>query len=89
MEPATDDNRPTELNVRHAGPGLEVDKEKLVITYTAQGRPHDVASIQANKPAPLDSRVFYFEVAILDAGENARIGIGWSDQNFQTSKQPG
>jgi Ran-binding protein 9/10 len=90
MAASFDENRPADLNTRRAGPGLDVDKDKLVIKYTGAGRhANDVASIQSNKPAPLDCRVYYFEVAVLDGGEHSRIGVGFGSQDFPTNKQPG
>lgn len=81
---------PTELNTAVTGYGLEVSKDKLTVRYTADGRhSNDVGAIQANVPVPLRTAVFYFEMTVLDQGEQTKIAIGFSDRNFKLTRQPG
>ena len=44
---------------------------------------------QGNKPIPTNRTLYYFEVFVIDGGESSRIGIGFADKNFKTTRQPG
>jgi len=48
-----------------------------------------VGAIQANRPAPPDQDVFYFEVQVLDAGEASKMSIGFTSPDAKLSRQIG
>ncbi len=79
-----------ELNLFNHGHNLEISKDKLMVRYTGDARhANDVGAIQANTPVPTQCVIYYYEVLIVDAGEQGRIGIGFSDKNFKMTRQPG
>jgi hypothetical protein len=81
---------PTEFNTSTHGPGLEICKEKLTLRYVGDGRhSNDVGAVQANRPVPTSVLIYYFEVTVLDRGEQGKIGIGFSDKSFKVTRQPG
>jgi hypothetical protein len=81
---------PSELNTRNYGGFLEVGKDKLSVRYTGHGQHgHDVGSIQANRPVPKARLLYYFELLVRDRGDRNCIAIGFTDQNFKHSRQPG
>jgi hypothetical protein len=68
----------------------QVSKDKLSARYTGNAaHNNDVGSIQANRPVPRQSLVYYYEVLIKDRGDRACIGIGYADQDFKLGRQPG
>lgn len=89
MNPSADPSLPSALNTSNHGPGLAFEGP-LSIKYTADGRGvNDVGSVQANRAAPCNRLVYYFEVTIRDRGEYGRVGIGFSDKSFRLTRQPG
>ena len=81
---------PSELNAGSQGYGLEVQRDKLTFTYKAEARhSSDVGAIQADRPAPLNALLYYFELTVLERGDQGRIAIGFTDRNFKLTKQPG
>lgn len=81
---------PTEFNTSSHGPGLEICKEKLTLRYVGESRhSNDVGAIQANRPVPQHVLVYYFELTVLDKGEQGKIAIGFSDRTFKVTRQPG
>ncbi|KAK9806165.1 hypothetical protein WJX72_003712 [[Myrmecia] bisecta] len=80
----------TELNISNFGSFLEVSKDKLTVRYTGNGaHTNDVGSIQGNRPVPRKQLLYYFEITVLDRGENCKIGVGFTDKNFKLGRQPG
>ncbi|CAI2197972.1 16751_t:CDS:2, partial [Funneliformis geosporum] len=47
------------------------------------------AAIRANFPIPEQCGLFYFEVDIIDKGENGGIGIGFCTKSARLNKMPG
>lgn len=89
MDPAADPSLPNALNTSNHGHGLAFDSA-LSVRYTTDGRgTNDVGSVQANKPAPCNRLIYYYEVQVRDRGELGRIGIGFSDKSFRPTRQPG
>eukprot|EP00242_Pyramimonas_sp_CCMP2087_P016646 CAMPEP_0198207392 /NCGR_PEP_ID=MMETSP1445-20131203/10846_1 /TAXON_ID=36898 /ORGANISM="Pyramimonas sp., Strain CCMP2087" /LENGTH=406 /DNA_ID=CAMNT_0043880401 /DNA_START=223 /DNA_END=1439 /DNA_ORIENTATION=+ len=85
-----EEEAPTELNTLNFGNFLEVSTDKLSVRYVGEGaHSNDVGSIQANRPAPSQQLVFYYEVEVKDGGERGKIGVGFSDKTFKHSRQPG
>lgn len=78
------------FNTGSHGPGLEVCKEKLTVRYVGEARhSNDVGAIQANRPVPSNVALYYFELTVLDRGEQGKIAIGFTDKNFKITRQPG
>ena len=81
---------PRELNTRNCGPFLAVAPDKLSARYDGNGaHGNDVGAAQADVPVPDDVAVFYFELRVASAGARGCIGIGFTDRDFKTSRQPG
>jgi hypothetical protein len=81
---------PSELNTSMHGPSLEISKDRLCAKYNGDARhANDVGSIQANRPVPLNQRLYYYEITISAAGDASRIAIGFSDNKFKLTRQPG
>lgn len=69
---------------------LQVAKDKLSVKYNGDARhANDVGSIQANRPAPKDRLIYYYEVHVLNRGEHGKIGVGFADDKFKSARQPG
>ena len=82
--------QPCELNTRSCGPFLAVAPDKLSARYDGNGaHGNDVGAVQADAPVPDDVAVFYFELRVVSAGARGCIGIGFTDKDFKTSRQPG
>ncbi|CAI2197291.1 3367_t:CDS:2, partial [Funneliformis geosporum] len=47
------------------------------------------AAIRANFPIPEQCGLFYFEIEIINKGENGRIGIGFCTKSASLNKMPG
>ncbi|GAQ84119.1 spla ryanodine receptor domain-containing protein [Klebsormidium nitens] len=89
-EEGAEEEAPSELNTRNYGGFLEVGKDKLSVRYTGHGQHgHDVGSIQANRPVPRERLLYYFELTVRDRGDRNCIAIGFTDENFKHSRQPG
>jgi hypothetical protein len=81
---------PSLLNAGAQGYGLELHRDRLTVHYKQDARhSSDVGSIQADKPIPLNQVLYYFEATVLEPGNHGRIAIGFTDQNFKLTKQPG
>jgi hypothetical protein len=81
---------PRELNTRNCGPFLAVAPDKLSARYDGNGaHGNDVGAAQADAAVPDDVAVFYFELRVASAGARGCIGIGFTDRDFKTSRQPG
>ena len=81
---------PSELNTKNCGQFIEVSKDKLSVKYIGTGtHTNDVGAIQANRPAPTQRLLYYFEVAVRDRGEKGRISVGFTEKSFKMSRQPG
>jgi hypothetical protein len=69
---------------------LVISTDKLSARYTGDGQHgNDVGAIQANYPAPVRRTLYYFEIVIKDKGVKGYISIGFTDEKFKTSRQPG
>ncbi|CAI2200228.1 16448_t:CDS:2, partial [Funneliformis geosporum] len=53
------------------------------------GENENYAAIRANYPIPERCALFYFEVDIIDNGENGEIVIGFCTQSASLNKMPG
>ena len=81
---------PRKLNTRNCGPFLAVAPDKLSARYDGNGaHGNDVGAVQADAPVPDDVAVYYFELRVVSAGARGCIGIGFTDKDFKTSRQPG
>jgi hypothetical protein len=82
--------QPRELNTRSSGAFLCVGKDKLSARYDGAGaHGNDVGAAQADVGVPDDVAVYYFELSVVSHGARGCIGIGFSDNTFKTSRQPG
>ena len=81
---------PCELNTRSCGPFLAVAPDTLSARYDGNGaHGNDVGAVQADAPVPDDVAIYYFELRVVSAGARGCIGIGFTDKDFKTSRQPG
>lgn len=49
----------------------------------------DAAAVRADRPAPVLSGVYYYEVQILSKGMSGFIGVGFSGKNVSLNRLPG
>ncbi|CAG8650813.1 14472_t:CDS:2 [Funneliformis caledonium] len=68
---------------------LRLYEDRLIVTYTGLGGKENCAAIRVNHPIPKHFELFYFEVDIIDKGENGEIGIGFCTQAASLNKMPG
>ncbi|KAM7266709.1 hypothetical protein ACFE04_004606 [Oxalis oulophora] len=82
---------PTELNtINSSGGFLVISPDKLSVKYTSINlHGHDVGVVQANRPAPTNCLLYYFEMFVLNAGAKAQLSIGFTTHNFKMRRQPG
>ncbi|BBN00100.1 Ran-binding protein 9/10 [Marchantia polymorpha subsp. ruderalis] len=81
---------PTHLNTTTCGHFLVISTDKLSARYNGDGQHgHDVGAIQSNRPAPHQRLLYYFEISLKDRGQRGVISIGFTDENFKMSRQPG
>ena len=78
------------LNAGSQGYGLDVHRDRLTVAYKADARhSSDVGSIQSDRPVPIESLLYYFEMTVLEPGDAGRIAIGFTPRDFKLTKQPG
>ena len=81
---------PTHFNTTKSLQFLVISTDKLSARYTGDGQHgNDVGAIQGNHPAPVKRTLYYFEILIKDRGVKGFISIGFTDEKFKTSRQPG
>ncbi|RIB20747.1 concanavalin A-like lectin/glucanase domain-containing protein [Gigaspora rosea] len=83
---------PTAWNLDDKSNYLSVDSSGLRVSYKYKGLgecEENVDSIRANQPIPLHCKLFYFEVEIIDEGENKYIGIGFCKKVVNLNGMPG
>lgn len=84
------EEEPTHLNTNTCSLYLVVSTDKLTARYTGDGRHgHDVGAIQSNRPAPCRRLIYYFEMTVKDRGQKGYTTIGFTDEHFKNSRQPG
>lgn len=84
------EEEPTYLNTSTCGHFLVISTDKLTARYTGEGRHgNDVGAIQGNRPAPCHRLLYYFEITIKDRGQKGNTTIGFTDEHFKNSRQPG
>lgn len=83
--------RPFAFSEEDKNKHLQCSPDGLVVTYTGPGRKEsDAASIRTTQPIPrVAVALYYFEIAIVDRGENGRIGVGLCDNKVTLNKMPG
>ncbi|XP_002992236.2 ran-binding protein M homolog [Selaginella moellendorffii] len=85
-----EEEAPSFLNTNNCGHFLGISMDKLTAKYNGEGKHgNDVGAVQGNRPAPSRRLCYYFEMTVCDRGQKGVISIGFSDQNFKTSRQPG
>ncbi|CAN1233551.1 Ran-binding protein M homolog [Linum perenne] len=89
----SDEEMPTELSENRTNKTVVLIKpDKLSVKYTVDsygnGR-YDVGAVQANKPAPVNGKVYYFEMRVKNSGSKHRVAIGFTEEGFNLSRQPG
>jgi hypothetical protein len=66
------------------------NKSSQCVEYIGKGVSDYAGAIQGNGPARHPRRrYYYFEITIKDCGLGGRIGIGFTDEDFQNYRQPG
>ncbi|KAF0363394.1 SPRY-domain-containing protein [Gigaspora margarita] len=64
---------------------LSIDADRLSVKYIGPDDYKVAAMTLANNPIPQECEVFYFEVKIIDKGENGMIGVGFcTKQSLKT-----
>ncbi|MCO5580707.1 hypothetical protein L7F22_034577 [Adiantum nelumboides] len=85
-----EEEAPTHINTKRSLQFLVVSVDKLSAKYTGEGQhANDVGAFQGNRPAPVRRILYYFEIYIKDRGNKGTISIGFTDEHFKTSRQPG
>ncbi|RIA81582.1 concanavalin A-like lectin/glucanase domain-containing protein [Glomus cerebriforme] len=81
---------PTAWNINDKSDYLNVNSDGLRVHYTGPGRvPKEAAIIRTNNPIPTQCRLFYFEVDIINKGQDGVIGIGFCKQTVNLNMMPG
>lgn len=85
------DRHPTRLNTTAlANQLLYIEKNRLTVTYKGSSQHHnDVGAVRSDRPVPLNRKVYYYEVSIVDSGEKGTISIGFAAGDFKLQRQPG
>lgn len=84
------EEEPTHLNTNTCSLYLVVSTDKLTARYNGDSRhDNDVGAIQANRPAPCRRLLYYFEMTVKDRGQKGCTTIGFTDECFKNSRQPG
>ncbi|CAG8640566.1 7592_t:CDS:2 [Ambispora leptoticha] len=84
---------PNAWGIENKSPFINIDSSGLKVSYTG---PNDNKAIiiRANHPIPLECVIFYFEIKIINKGNNGMIGVGYctkqnhkeiSDANIKTN----
>lgn len=89
-QPGSEEPEPTELCTNSVGHAIVVERDRLTVRYTGDGRhTSDVGAVQANRPVPKRRLIYYFEVTVLDEGMRAKVAVGFADKTFKLNRQPG
>ncbi|CAG8609520.1 6651_t:CDS:2, partial [Diversispora eburnea] len=81
---------PTEWNVDDRSTYLSVDSDKLKVNYIGPGmNDSETAAIRANHSMPPQCGLFYFEIDIINKGEEGSIGIGFCTKQTPLNRLPG
>uniref|UniRef100_A0A0D9VH29 B30.2/SPRY domain-containing protein n=1 Tax=Leersia perrieri TaxID=77586 RepID=A0A0D9VH29_9ORYZ len=82
---------PSELNTTNSsGLFAVVSTDRMSVRYLGVNQHgHDVGVVQANRPAPTHRPVYYFEMAVKNAGHKGQTSIGFTTENFKMRRQPG
>eukprot|EP01018_Ginkgo_biloba_P024573 Gb_37593 [translate_table: standard] len=85
-----EEEAPTYLNTTNGCPFLVISIDKLSARYIGEGHhDHNVGAIQGNCPAPVRRLLYYFEIYVKDKGQHGYVSIGFTDEHFKMSRQPG
>ena len=69
---------------------LEISMDNLKVLYRGLGKTdEDAAAIRSNNQIPRTLGVYYFEVKIINSGQNGFIGIGLCSTNIDLDRLPG
>ncbi|KAF0541489.1 SPRY-domain-containing protein [Gigaspora margarita] len=80
---------PTKWNIDDKFTFLSVSSDGLEVTYVGPGEKADSAAIRADLPILPQCGLFYFEINILDKGDNGEIGIGFCAKTVNLNRMPG
>ncbi|CAG8477157.1 8622_t:CDS:2 [Acaulospora morrowiae] len=80
---------PTAWNVYDKSTFLNVENEGLRVVYTGQDKTRNAAAIRSNFPILPNCGLFYFEVTIVNEGDNGIIGIGLCTKTVNLNVMPG
>ncbi|CAG8628083.1 16210_t:CDS:2 [Funneliformis caledonium] len=80
---------PTAWNTNDERNLIRLMSDRLIVNYTGLGGVENCAAIRTNYPIPEQCGLFYFEVDIIDRGENGVVGIGFCTQSANLNKLPG
>ncbi|KAI1701983.1 SPRY domain-containing protein [Ditylenchus destructor] len=69
---------------------LHISTDLLRVRYRGKGATHkDAAAVRANRPIPKSCVVYYFETKIVNGGNSAFMGIGFSEKTVNLNRLPG
>ncbi|CAG8595385.1 5644_t:CDS:2, partial [Scutellospora calospora] len=82
---------PTHWNSTDCWPYITIiDQEQLKLQYNGPGiTSSDAAAVRTNNPIPPEVGLYYFEITVLDRGENGCIGIGYCNSTVELNILPG
>eukprot|EP00371_Babesia_bovis_P002300 XP_001610947.1 PRY domain containing protein [Babesia bovis T2Bo] len=80
---------PTTLNVRNHHHYVQVRSDKVTVDFTGKGKYCDPASVQAERPAPSDCVLYYYEATVLQSDKPAKVVVGFSERNTRMNRLPG
>lgn len=73
---------------QHANSCLKIDGLKLKHSGCGDDEPQP-AAVRANHPIPPDCPLFYFEVEVVNGGQDCSIAVGFAGEDVPLSKLPG
>ncbi|KAK2195817.1 bifunctional Protein kinase-like domain superfamily/Tyrosine-protein kinase [Babesia duncani] len=83
------DTIPSALNTRMRPHYITVSSDLKTAKYTGKSRYGDNGTIQAEKCAPTNCKVYYFEIDIVESAITPKIVVGFTNQNYHLHRNPG
>ncbi|RIB14331.1 hypothetical protein C2G38_1665840 [Gigaspora rosea] len=79
----------TAWDVKYRSPFLKIDSYGLGAKYRGHGKNNEDAIARTTNPIPLQCKLFYFEINIINNEENGIIAIGFCTKTAKLKKLPG
>ena len=88
--PTEDSNVKLELRIRHAHLGPQ---SHITFTFIAPRTQHDTdvnaSALRTSRPIPLSCGIHYYEIEVVDAGEEGHMSVGWMTNKVDLNRLVG